>query len=120
MAHLALVAGLFLAPLLLAWLGHRFRDRSRHQKGAFWGGLFGHTAGLILALGLALAPPVVWTGGSAWRDAAVHYAMIVGFALGAAIGAARGRGDDGPPAEGDASRGRRGEGTPSHTPAPEP
>jgi hypothetical protein len=118
MARLALVAGLFLAPLVLAWLGHRFRDRSRRQKGAFWGGLFGHTAGLLLALGLALAPPIVWSGGAAWRDAAVHYAMIVGFALGTAIGAMLGRGDDGPPAEVGAIRGRAG--THSQAPAPEP
>ena len=92
MARLALLAGLFAAPLALAWLGHHMRARSPRQKGAFWGGIFGHTAGLLLTLGLALAPPIVWTGGAGWRDVAVHYAMIGGFTIGATIGALRGRG----------------------------
>jgi hypothetical protein len=91
MGRLALLAGLFVAPLLLAWLGHRMRDRSPRQRGAFWGGLFGHTAGILITLALALAPPIVWTGGAAWRDAGVHYAMIGGFVIGAAIGALRAR-----------------------------
>jgi hypothetical protein len=91
LARSALLAGLFAAPVALAWLGHRMRDRSPRQKGAFWGGLFGHSAGVVVTLGLALAPPILWTGGSVWRETAVHYAMIVGFAIGAAIGAVRGR-----------------------------
>ena len=87
---LAFLAGLFGAPATLLWLGHHMRDRSPRLKGAFWGGLIGHSATLVLTVVLALAPPVAWTD-DAWRGFAVHSAMLAGFLAGAALGAARRR-----------------------------
>ncbi len=84
----ALLAGLLVAPALLLWAGHRLRRRSARVRGAFWGGLLGHTLGMLVTLGAAHYPPVPWDG-SAWRTAAVHASMLLGAVLGAAAGAAR-------------------------------
>ncbi len=89
-AQIALLAGLFAAPAALLRLGGRRRRRGGAARGAFWGGVAGHTLGMAAALRAMLLPPVVWTGGSAWREAAVFGSLAAGALLGAAIGAAVG------------------------------
>lgn len=85
----ALLAGLLVAPMLLLWLGHRLRRRSARLRRVFWGGVVGHTLGMLVTLVAAHYPPVFW-GGDGWRAAAVHASMLVGASLGAAAGAVRG------------------------------
>ena len=85
---LALLAGLFVAPALLLWLGHGLRRRPERWRRAFWGAVAGHSVGMLLTLGASHYPPVHWAGGSGWRDAAVHGSMLLGAVLGGAIGAA--------------------------------
>ena len=87
MARAALLIGLLVVPMLLLWLGHRLRDRSAVQRGAFWGGVTGHTAALIIALVALHYPPVMLTGGV--RSAAALWAMMALGAGGAALGALR-------------------------------
>lgn len=94
-AQLALLAGLFVAPAVLLRLGGRLRRRGGTARGAFWGGVAGHTLGMTVALWAMMLPPVVWTGGSAWREAAVFGALAAGALLGAAVGAAMGSRRDG-------------------------
>ena len=45
----------------------------------------GHTLGMAAALWAMLLPPVAWTGGSAWREAAVFGSLAAGALLGAAV-----------------------------------
>jgi hypothetical protein len=94
-AQIALLAGLFAAPAALLRLGSRLRRRGAAARGAFWGGVAGHTLGMAAALWAMMLPPVVWTGGSAWREAAVFGSLAAGALLGAAIGAAAGARRDG-------------------------
>jgi len=87
MTKLAFLFGLLVMPTLLLWLGHRLRDRTPAQRGAFWGGVTGHTAALLLAVLLLHYPPVLWTDGI--RSVVVMWGMLLGGAAGAAIGALR-------------------------------
>lgn len=86
----ALLGGLIAAPIAVLWLGHRLRDRSATARGAFWGGVIGHAAGLLVMLVASMAPPVLWEGDAA-RQAGVYWAPLLLAAAGLAAGAIRGR-----------------------------
>lgn len=86
--RVALFAGLFVVPVLLLWLGHGMRDRSRTQKNIFWGGVIGHSLALAATLSAAMLPPIWWAGGPFWRDFAVHWSLLLGAVAGALLGAA--------------------------------
>lgn len=86
----ALLLGLFIVPAILLWLGHRPRNRTPVQRGAFWGGVTGHGIALLVALWALHFPPVLWTGGP--RVVFAFWAMLLGGAVGALIGALRARG----------------------------
>jgi NAD/NADP transhydrogenase beta subunit len=85
MANLALILGLFVVPTFLLLLGHRLRERSSRQRGAFWGGVIGHTVAVIVAVVAMHWPPVLWTSDA--RAFLVFFTMLVGGVLGAAVGA---------------------------------
>lgn len=87
----ALVIGLLVVPAVLVWLGHRLRDRTPAQRGAFWGGVIGHTLALLVALLALHFPPVLWSGGV--RSLIAFWLMIIGAAAGALVGALRARGE---------------------------
>lgn len=87
----ALFAGLFLVPGALLWTGHGFRDRSRRVRSAFWGGVSGHAAGLLIALTASVNPAVWWAGGPFLRDFAVHWSPMLLAMAGALMGLALGR-----------------------------
>jgi len=89
MGRIALLVGLFVFPAALLWLGHRMRTRSAVQRGAFWGGVAGHSTGIVVALGALEYPPVVWSGGI--REWLAFWVLLAGGATGSAIGAARAR-----------------------------
>ena len=84
----ALLVGLFVAPALLLWLGHRLRRHSARLRGVFWGGVIGHSLGMLITLFAAHYPPVFWEGEGWWRAVAVHASMLAGASLGAAAGVA--------------------------------
>jgi hypothetical protein len=88
-SRLALLAGLFLVPALLLWMGHRLRRRTGGWRAAFWGATAGYGLGMLAALAALHQPPVLWTGGG--RAAVVHWGMLAGAALGCAIGWLAGR-----------------------------
>lgn len=89
MANLALLFGLFVFPAWLLWLGHRLRDRTATQKGAFWGGVIGHTVAIIVALLSLHVPGVVWTDGP--RVLLAFWSLLLGGVLGALAGGVRAR-----------------------------
>ena len=94
MARLAFLAGLLIVPCVLLFLGHRLRDRSPTQRGAFWGGVIGHTVAITIAITLLHYPPQMWTG--AVRSAIAMWVMLLGAAAGAALGAFRAHGKPDP------------------------
>lgn len=81
----ALLAGLFGVPAVLLWLGHRLQRRASVVQHIFWGALAGHSVGLVVALVAMHLPPVAWE--ESGRVLAVHGAMVLGGALGAAVAA---------------------------------
>ena len=83
--RVALLLGLFAAPLVLLYLGHRLRGRGPRARHAFWGGVAGYVVGMLISVAAMMMPPVWWTGEAA-RDFAVHWAMLVGFLLGIMLG----------------------------------
>jgi NAD/NADP transhydrogenase beta subunit len=89
MTSVALVAGLFLVPLALLVLGHRLRERTPAQRGAFWGGVIGHSIALLVAVTAMHAPPVLWE--SSTRIAAAFWSMLAGAVVGAGAGILRAR-----------------------------
>jgi protein-S-isoprenylcysteine O-methyltransferase Ste14 len=89
MARLALLVGFFVVPTILLMIGHRLRERTPRQRGAFWGGIVGHSIALLVAIGALHYPPVIWT--TDVRIAIGFWSMLLGGAVGAAIGALRAR-----------------------------
>lgn len=89
MSRIAFLIGGLIVPALLLWLGHRLRDRSAVQRGAFWGGVIGHSGAILVALAVLHYPPVMWTG--ELRAAIAMWVMLLGAAAGAGAGALRGR-----------------------------
>ncbi len=57
-----------MAPAVLLWLGHNYRDRSPASRCFFWGGVVGYGASIILVTVLLIVPPVYWgeSGGLRW------------------------------------------------------
>lgn len=88
--RVAFLIGLFVAPAVFLWLGQRLRDAGAARRGAFWGGVTGHTLALVATALAAMAPPIVWTGGALLRELVVHWSLVVGAVAGAAVGAAAG------------------------------
>ena len=85
----ALLLGLVVVPAVLLWIGHRLRDRTPTQKGAFWGGVIGHTIAIFVAVAALHVPAVMWTGGP--RELLAFWSMLLGGAGGALMGALRAR-----------------------------
>ena len=85
---LALLAGLFLMPVLLLYMGHRLRRRSRRWRLIFWGALFGHTIAAMFALWYSMVPPELWTSADFTRGLFGFYGMLLGALAGAVIGVA--------------------------------
>jgi hypothetical protein len=86
--NVALLLGFFVVPLALLALGHRLRDRTVRQRGAFWGGVIGHSLALLAAVTAMHYPAVLWTGQP--RVFVAFWLMLIGGAAGALIGAAVG------------------------------
>ncbi len=82
---LALLAGMFVVPVALLWLGHRLRRRSARSRGVFWGAVVGHTLGMLASVAAMHVPAVLWAGGDA-RTIVVHWGMLIGAIVGAAFG----------------------------------
>ncbi|MBA3405023.1 MAG: hypothetical protein H0U13_10120 [Gemmatimonadaceae bacterium] len=83
---LVMLIGLFGIPSLLLWAGHHLRRKSRRVRGAFWGGLAGHTAAALIAVFYSMVPPEAWTAADTLRGFAGFYLMVLGAAIGALLG----------------------------------
>jgi hypothetical protein len=89
-APVALLAGLFVVPVALLILGNRFRDRGPIARGAFWGGVIGHSSALALVVAALHLWPVMWQQDV--RAIIAFWGLLAGGAGGAAIGSLRAAG----------------------------
>lgn len=85
LALTALLAGMFVVPVVMLWLGHRLRRRSARARGGFWGAVAGHTLGMLASVAAMHVPAILWAGGDA-RTIVVYGGMLIGAIAGAAIG----------------------------------
>jgi hypothetical protein len=86
--HVALLMGFFVVPLALLALGHRLRERTVRQRGAFWGGVIGHSLALLAAVTALHYPAVLWSGQA--RVFVAFWLMLIGGVAGVLVGAAVG------------------------------
>lgn len=89
---LALLAGLFVIPAFLLYLGHRLRRRSRRARAVFWGALFGYILAGLVAVVYSMIPPEAWTSADVTRGFFGFYGMLAGGLLGALVGLLASRG----------------------------
>jgi hypothetical protein len=82
----AMLAGLFIVPVVLLYLGHRLRRRSRRARAVFWGALIGHTLGALFATWYSMIPPEVWTSSDTTRGFFGFYGMLAMSIVGGLIG----------------------------------
>jgi hypothetical protein len=87
MGRLAMLLGLFAAPVFLLWAGHHWRHTGRRLRGAFWGGIIAHTIAALLATAAGVLWPMEWDGADRWRGFFGFWSMLVLFIIGAVIGA---------------------------------
>jgi hypothetical protein len=85
---IALLAGLFVIPVILLYIGHRLRRRSRRWRLMFWGALLGHTVAAVFALWYSMIPPETWTSADFTRGLFGFYGMLLGALTGALAGLA--------------------------------
>lgn len=84
---LALLAGLFVVPCVLLWLGHRLRRRPARLRGAFWGGVMGYGVAAAAALVAGMYPPAMWSGADTMRGAIGFWSLLLLTAVGVLVGA---------------------------------
>ena len=81
----AMLVGIFVVPAALLWIGHRFRRRSARWRAAFWGGVIGHLAALVIGSVAAMIPPEEWAPTDMWRGALGFWSFALFPLVGAAI-----------------------------------
>ena len=79
----ALLAGLFIVPVVLLALGHRLRRRSPRQRWVFWGGLVGYLVGALAVLWVGMVPAVDWSATDTTRGLIGFWGLIIGPVVGA-------------------------------------
>jgi hypothetical protein len=88
---LALLLGLFVVPAFLLWAGHHWHNRSARLRGAFWGGLTGHTLAALIASITAMYKPELWSSSDTLRGLLGFWLMLLaglaGILIGALVGA---------------------------------
>ncbi len=87
--RLALLVGLFVAPLLLLVAGHRFARRSPRVRGAFWGALVAYAIAAAAALWVSMVPAASWAETDRLRGFLGFWSMVAAPVVGGALGALR-------------------------------
>lgn len=81
----AFLAGLFVVPIVLLWLGYRLRRRSPRARRAFWGGVVGYCIAGTLAVIGGMIPPEAWGSGETMRGLVGFWGMLVLPVIGAVV-----------------------------------
>ena len=87
-----MLLGLFAVPTYLLWAGHHWRKRSARTKGAFWGGVIGHTVAALVATLAAMYEPALWSEDDVLRGVLGYWMMLLAGAAGIGVGALVGGG----------------------------
>ncbi len=87
------LAGLFVMPVALLWVGHRLRRRSPAVRGMFWGAVIGHCIAGLLAVVLGMIPPEAWTSEQRVRGFAGLWSLLVFPLAGGIVGRIMNRAD---------------------------
>lgn len=82
---IGMLTGLFIVPLLLLMLGHKFRRRTAKQRAVFWWALSGHILAILLATFAAFWPPAFWAATDTARGFMGFWAFLL-LPLAGAIG----------------------------------
>lgn len=90
----AMLLGIFGVPIVLLWAGHRMRRRTARWHAAFWGGVIGHLASLVIGSIAAMTPAEQWAPTDTWRGALGLWSFLVLPTVGAMVGAISSRGVD--------------------------
>ena len=85
--RLVFLAGLFVVPVALLAMGHRFARRSPRVRGAFWGALVAYALASAAALWVSMFPAAEWAGSDAARGFLGFWGMLLAPLLGGALGA---------------------------------
>lgn len=89
-SFMAMLLGLFVVPLVLLILGHKFRQKTHRQRAMFWWGLSGHVVAVVIATVAAFWPPAFWAATDTTRGLAGFWSLLLLPLLGAVIGFANG------------------------------
>jgi amino acid transporter len=84
---MAMLAGVFVVPVVLLVLGHRLRRREARWQRAFWGALIAHVVMAPIALVAAMSPAAEWAPTDTLRGALGFWSLLVVPAIGGMIGA---------------------------------
>jgi hypothetical protein len=84
-----MLAGAFLVPALLLWVGHRLRRRPPRWRRAFWGALVAHVLAVPVAVAAAMIPPAEWGADDRLRGFLGFWLLLVAPTLGALLGLLR-------------------------------
>jgi hypothetical protein len=84
-----MLLGLFGVPVALLVAGHRVRRRSPRVRGAFWGAVWGHLLVIGPVCWVSMVPAAMWSADDRARGVIGLWALLVGPAIGSAIGAFR-------------------------------
>lgn len=85
----ALLLGAFVVPAALLGLGHRLRRRPPRWRHAFWGGLIGHVAAIVVGALATMLPPEEWAANDYVRGAAAFWSFLLLPLVGALLGSLR-------------------------------
>lgn len=81
----AMLAGVFIIPVLLLWAGHRLRRRPPRWRAAFWGALVGHSLFAPAAMVAAMIPPAEWSAADTMRGLFGFWSLLLAPIVGAAV-----------------------------------
>lgn len=82
----AFLLGLFGVPIALLVFGKRLRRRSERTQRAFWGGVLGHLAAVVVANAAGLITSEAWSSEDQMRGFAGYWALFIFPAAGALLG----------------------------------
>jgi ABC-type spermidine/putrescine transport system permease subunit II len=84
---MAMLAGVFVVPVVLLVLGHRLRRRGARWQRAFWGAVIAHVVMAPIALVAAMSPAAEWAPADTLRGALGFWSLLVVPAIGGLVGA---------------------------------